>query len=72
MVQPLSVFVSSISDVAPGPLQVNGTTVGSPFAVPFGDNGGIVLKVPVVNIPLRLNIPNQVPRGALTYRWTIV
>lgn len=64
-----AVFVSSISNVTPGPLTVNGTAVGAQFALPFGDNTALTLKVPPVELPR--SSAGAVPLYALTYEWVI-
>ncbi|WP_223650438.1 hypothetical protein [Hymenobacter psoromatis] len=63
----LSVFVSSISNVTPGPLTINGTQVNSGYPLPFGDVTTLALSVPLVAVPNTTN--NQF--SALTYDWVI-
>ncbi|MDO7886605.1 hypothetical protein [Hymenobacter cheonanensis] len=63
------VFVSSISNKTPGPLTVNNTAVGAQYALPFGDNTALTLKVPLVELPQ--SSANSVYLAALTYDWVI-
>lgn len=69
LVQPASVFVSSISNVTPGPLTINGAAVFRQHALPFGDNAALTLRVPLVTLPQ--SSARAVPLHALTYEWVI-
>lgn len=69
VVQPLSVFVSSISNVIPGPLTINGTQVSAAYTLPFGDVTTLTLRVPLVVLPQ--SNPYASPLSALTYDWVI-
>lgn len=45
------VYVTSISNVTPGQIQVNNSALGTMWALPFGDNSPLTLYVPLVNLP---------------------
>lgn len=66
---PFPVFVSSISDVTPGPLTINGTAVGAQYLLPFGDNTALTLRVPLVELPR--SSTGNVPLYAITYDWVL-